>query len=117
MNLIQYPYKANYLPVKQNGRHLLCGQNFTYKLCRKNIETKKTYFVCSLKKTKKCTAAAVVDAKTDMIIRIINNHNHDSSLMEQKVRKLERETLKQAGSSLEKPRDIVGKLKIIHPNI
>ncbi len=77
-NLISYPYPASYVPVKQNGKHLIDKEFFKYKLIKNNKDVKKKYFSCVQKKTLQCLASAVVNTETDMILKVTNSHNHDS---------------------------------------
>ena len=56
---------ARYVDVKQNGKHLVDDNNFTYKKVRARAE--KVYYACTHKNRDGCDATAVVQG--DKIIR------------------------------------------------
>ena len=97
---------ANYVPAKQNGRHLVDQHQYEYKLVRKRDT--KAYYKCTEKKKLCCTATAVVHG--DMIIKKMGNHNHDSELIKKRVQEMEKEAIKAAASNHTAPRTVLGNL-------
>ena len=56
---------ANYIEVKQGGRHLLDSNQFEYRVTKK--KPNKTYYQCIQRKNNSCPAGAVVNNENDKI--------------------------------------------------
>lgn len=81
------PFPASYIPTKQNGRRLQDQFNFEYNVVRKRDS--KTYYACKLKKKEGCTAVATVENASDCVIKLSGFHNHDSMLIDRRVKQQE----------------------------
>ena len=68
---------ANYIEVKQGGRHLLDSNQFEYRVTKK--KPNKTYYQCIQRKNNSCPAGAVVNNENDKIISFLGEHSHDST--------------------------------------
>ena len=62
---------ANYIEVKQGGRHLLDSNQFEYRVTKK--KPNKTYYQCIQRKNNSCPAGAVVNNKNDKIISFLGS--------------------------------------------
>ena len=104
---MQPPYPAMYSQVKQGGEHLSDANNYQYR--RHSTTTKRTFYKCVLQKTHNCNAAASVDKETDMIVQLNGFHNHDSDLAKKEIDKIIKDAVQTAGTSLETPKNVLGR--------
>ena len=81
-------------------------------LARKTKKTIKFFFFCVNKANSNCTATAIVCTKTSSVVALNKEHNHDSDLLKERVRDLEEVIISQAATTMEKPRNVVGKYLI-----
>ena len=95
-----------YVDAKQNGKHLVDGNEFTYKRSRPRAET--VYYVCTHKTRIGCNATAVV--KGDKIVKKYGQHNHDTNLVQKRVREEEDKAIKAASTNHTSPRSVLGDL-------
>ena len=70
---------VKYIAVKQDGKHLIYENEMEYR--RIKTRYSKTYYQSIEKRNTLCPAAAVICSKTDVLIKMISEHNHDSNLM------------------------------------
>ena len=97
---------ARYMDVKQNGKHLVDDNNFTYKKVPTRAE--KVYYACTHKNRVGCDATAVVQG--DKIIKKYGQHNHDSNLVQKRVREEENRAIAAASANHTSPRSVLGDL-------
>ena len=89
---------ANYIEVKQGGRHLLDSNQFEYRVTKK--KPYKTYYQCIQRKNNSCPAGAVVNNENDKIISFLGEHTHDSDLLKRRVREIEKQAVKNSSGTL-----------------
>ena len=94
------------MDAKQNGKHLVDGNEFTYKKSRTRAE--KVYYVCTNKTRIGCNATAVVEG--DKIVKKYGQHNHDTNLVQKRVREEEDKAIKAASTNHTSPRSVLGDL-------
>ena len=104
---MQPPYPASYSQAKQGGKHLSDANDFQYR--RHGTTNKRTFYKCVMQKTHNCNAAASVDKETDMIVQLNGFHNHDSDLAKKEIDKVIKDAVQTAGTSLETPKNVLGK--------
>ena len=73
---------VKYIAVKQGGKHFIDENEMEY--WRIKTRDSKTYYQCIEKRNTLCPAAAVICSKTDVLIKMISEHNHDSNLLRRK---------------------------------
>ena len=83
---------ANYIEVKQGGRHLLDSNQFEYRVTKK--KPNKNYYQCIQRKNNSCPAGAVVNNENDKNISFLGEHLHDSDLLKKRVREIEKQVVK-----------------------
>ena len=81
-NNLEVARYVRYVDAKQNGKHLVDGNEFTYKKSPTHAE--KVYYVCTHKTRIGCDATAVVQG--DKIVKKYGRHNHDTNLVQKRVR-------------------------------
>ena len=100
---------ANYIEVKQGGRHLLDSNQFEYRVTKK--KPNKTYYQCIQRKNNSCPAGAVVNNENDKIISFLGEHSHDSDLLKKRVREIEKQVVKESsGNKAISPRTVLGNI-------
>ncbi|XP_023344961.1 uncharacterized protein LOC111714145 [Eurytemora carolleeae] len=100
---------ANYIEVKQGGRHLLDSNQFEYRVAKK--KPNKTYYQCIQRKNNSCPAGAVINFENDKIISFLGEHSHDSDLLKKRVREIEKQVVKESSGNIAiSPRTVLGNM-------
>ena len=99
---------VKYIAVKQGGKHFIDENEMEYR--RIKTRANKIYYQCIEKNNTLCPAGAVICSKSDVLIKLLGEHNHDSNLLRRKVRSLEYEAVQQAAGNIASPRSILGNL-------
>ena len=103
------PAPARYIPVKQGGKHLLDPNNYEYR--RIKTREHKVYYQCIKHKELGCKASALVLVENEKIVEIKNGHNHDTDLLNKKIREQERLAIEAAATNIViSPRTVLGTL-------
>ena len=97
---------AVYINVKQNGKRLVDGNQYTYSKVRERAD--KVYYACTQKKRIGCDATAVVQG--DLIVKKFGQHNHDTNVVQKRVREEEDKAIAAAASNHTSPRSVLGDL-------
>ena len=87
--------------------HLKDDSGMLYRLNKRREN--KTYYICVEKKALNCPATAIVENKTQLI-KLVEEHVHDSNLMKHKVRKLEDDAIKSSAQNRTVPRTVFGNI-------
>ena len=84
------------MDAKQNGKHLVDGNEFTNK--KSPTRAEKVYYVCTHKIRIGCDATAVVEG--DKIVKKYGQqHNHDTNLVQKRVREEEDKAINVASTN------------------
>ena len=103
---------ANYIEVKQGGRHLLDSNQFEYRVTKK--KPNKTYYQCIQRKNNSCPAGAVVNNENDKIISFLEEHTHDSDLLKKRVWEIEKQVVNEnSGNIALSPRTVLGNMSTL----
>ena len=84
-----------YRPAKQGG-HILLYKSFEY--TKHKSDGKRVYYRCRERTKSSCPVSLALDKDNGAVVRTTNEHNHDSQLLEKKVRDAEQEAIKNAAS-------------------
>ena len=100
---------ANYIEVKQGGRHLLDSYQFEYRVTKK--KPNKNYYQCIQRKNNSCPAGAVVNNENDKNISFLGEHTHDSDLLKKRVREIGKQVVKESSGNIAiSPRNVLGNI-------
>jgi len=81
------PTKAKWTkPLKGSGRVLKDPEGYRMKLKKKKEDTH--YYVCSESVRLRCPFSLVLRIEDEMILKTMNDHNHDNDLLKQEVKKI-----------------------------
>ena len=88
-----FPVKM--VPAKRNNGQLLeTPDRHRFRIRKK--ETKSMFAICVNKTKTKCPSTATIDIKTNQVVSIRNEHNHDTSLTDGSIDESRKEVLKNA---------------------
>ena len=94
-----------------HGKVLIDQHKFRYIKNNSNPKKTKDYYVCAEKKKLNCRATATVDVIVEphMVTALKGQHSHDFSLVELKVREIERDAIKNVAlNNTVAPRAVLG---------
>ena len=106
------PAAATYV-ASTRGKVLIDHHKFRYIKNNSNPKKTKDYYVCAEKKKLNCRATATVDVSVEphMVTALKGEHSHDSSLVELKVREIERDAIKSVAlNNTVTPRAVLGSI-------
>ena len=100
---------ANYIEVKQGGRHQLDSNQFEYGVTKKKAN--KTYYQCIQRKNNYCPAGAFVNSENYKIISFLGEYTHDSDLMKKRVREIGKQVVKESSGNIAiSPQNVLGNI-------